>query len=318
MSTIAQGHVLQQCTGFKHVLIATDFSDASDRALAYALAIAHRYGCALSVVHAIKPEPREQIPMEPLPRELNRRRFEAEQQMKNLSEKAGLSDLEHDLLLEQGPVWDVLASVIQREKADLLVLGTRGRGGLKKLALGSVAEEVLHLAPCPVLTVGPHAALADSGALEFKRILFATDFGPASAKAFPYALSLAEDYHAKLVLLHMMPTMPIADLGPATYGPSSYAAEKVTAWRRTMREESVTKLRELVPTCTNLVEKPECVAGTDFLPEGILDAAAMRGVDLIIMGANRTPFPRMAAHMPWALTHEVICHAKCPVLTVHN
>jgi nucleotide-binding universal stress UspA family protein len=318
MSAIAQLHDPQHCIGFKQVVMATDFSDASERALAYALAMAHRYSCALSVVHAIPPEPREQIPMEPLPRELNRRRLEAEQQMKNLGEKVGLNDLEHDLLLEQGPVWEVLASVIQRENADLLVLGTRGRGGLKKLALGSVAEEVLHSASCPVLTVGPHVPPADSGTVDFKRILFATDFGPASAKAFPYALSLAEEYHAKLVLLHMIQPMPIADFGPAVYGPSSYTAEKLTEWQRTMSDESVRKLRELVPANTSLVAEPECVAGTDFLPEGILDAAAMHGVDLIVMGANRTPSPRMAAHMPWALTHEVICHAKCPVLTVHN
>jgi len=218
MSAIAQVHNPQQCIGFKHVLIATDFSNASERALAYALAIAHRYSCALSVVHAIQPEPRGQIPMEPLPRELNRRRLGAEQQMKNLGEKAELSDLEHDLLLEQGPVCDVLASVIQREKADLLVLGTRGRGGLKKLTLGSVAEEVLQLASCPVLTVGPHVPPADSGTVEFKRILFATDFGPASAKALPYALSLAVDYQAKLVLLHMMPTMPITLLKNLLHG----------------------------------------------------------------------------------------------------
>lgn len=316
MSAVAQLHDPQQCIGFKHVLIATDFSDASERALAYALAIAHRYSCALSVVHAIQPEAREQIPMEPLPRELDRRRLDAEQQMKNLGEKADLKDLEHDLLLEQGPVWDVLASAIRRENADLLVLGTRGRVGLKKLALGSVAEEVLHLAPCPVLTVGPHVPSADSGTVEFKRILFATDFGPASAKALSYALSLAVDYQAKLVLLHMIQPMPIADFGPAVYGPSSYTAKKLTAWQQTMRDESVRKLRDLVPTNTNLVAKPECAAGTDFLPEGILDAAAMHRVDLIVMGANRTSSPRMAAHMPWALTHEVICHAECPVLTV--
>jgi hypothetical protein len=69
MSAIAQVHDSPQCIGFKHVLMATDFSDASERALAYALAIAHRYSCALSVVYAIQPEPREQIPMEPLPRD---------------------------------------------------------------------------------------------------------------------------------------------------------------------------------------------------------------------------------------------------------
>ncbi len=318
MSALAQIHDRKQGIGFKQVLVATDFSDGSQRALAYAIAIARRYGSNLSVIHALPPSPRDQIPLEPLPRELNRRRLEAEEQMKHLSEKVQMKEIKHHLLLEQGPVWDVLASVIQRKSVDLLVLGTRGRGGLKKLALGSVAEEVLRLAPCPVLTVGPHVPAGDSGTTRLRRILFATDFGPASAKAFPYALSLAEDYQATLVLLHMVPPMPVADLGPAAYGPSAYAADQYTKWQRTMRDESVRKLKELVPPDTNLAERAEYVAGTDFLPEGILDAAVTHRIELIVMGANRTPSPRMASHIPWALTHEVICHAKCPVLTVSD
>jgi nucleotide-binding universal stress UspA family protein len=319
MSALTQIEDQTQSIRFKRVLMATDFSDTSERALAYAIAIARRYGSALSVVHAIQPEPRAPIPMEPLPRELNRRCLGAELQMKHLNEKAGMNDLNRHLLLEQGRVWDVLTSVIQRENIDLLVLGTRGRGGLKKLALGSVAEEVLRAAPCPVLTVGPNVPPADSGTIEFSRILFATDFGPASAKAFPYAVSLAEDSKAKLILLHMVPPMPMVDVGPATYGSSAYVAEDFTKWQRTMREESLRKLRDLLPPIiANLAAKPECVAGTDFLPEGILDAAATRRIELIVMGANRTPSPRVVAHMPWALTHEVICHAKCPVLTVSD
>jgi nucleotide-binding universal stress UspA family protein len=249
---------------------------------------------------------------------MDRDRIEAEQQMKQLGEKAGIHDLNHHLLLEQGPVWDVLASVIQRENVDLLVLGTHGRGGLKKLALGSVAEEVLRLAPCPVLTIGPNVPPAGSGTTEFKRILFATDFGPTSAKAFPYALSLAEDYGAKLVLLHTVPPMPIPELGPAAYSPGFYSAQVLTQWQETTRDESARKLRELLPPNTKLAEEPEYVVGMDYLPEGILDVAAAHGIELIVMGANRTPSPRVAAHMPWALTHEVICHAKCPVLTVTN
>ncbi len=318
MSAPAQIHDRKQGIGFKQILIATDFSDGSQRALAYAIAIARRYGFELSVVHALPPKPRDQIPLEPLPRELNRRRLEAEEQMKQIGKKERMNDLKHHLVLEQGPVWEVLASVIQRENVDLLVLGTRGRGGLRKLALGSVAEEVLRLAPCPVLTIGPHAPAADRGTAELRRILFATDFGPASAKAFPYALLLAEDYQAKLVLLHMVPPMPVADLGPAAYGPSAYAAEQYTEWQRTTRNQSVRKLKELVPTDANLAERPEYVAGTDFLPEGILDAAVTHRIDLIVMGANRTPSPRMSAHIPWTLTHEVICRAQCPVLTVSD
>jgi nucleotide-binding universal stress UspA family protein len=169
----------------KEVLIATDFSDASRRALAYAIAIAQRYSSALSVVHAIVPEPREPIPLEALPRELNRRRLKVEQEMKNLSEEARMDDLNHHVLLERGRVWDVLGSVIQHDSIDLLVLGTHGRGGPKKLALGSVAEQVLRLAPCPALTIGPHVPPANSGPVEFRRILFATDFGSAAKQSLP-------------------------------------------------------------------------------------------------------------------------------------
>jgi nucleotide-binding universal stress UspA family protein len=318
MATLAETQNQTHSLTFKQVLLATDFSDASQRAFAYAVAVARRYSAALSVVHAIPPEPRDQIPLEALPRELNRHRLEAEQQMKNLGEDARMDDLNHRLLLEQGSVWDVLASVIDREKVDLLVLGTHGRGGLKKLALGSVAEEVLRLAPCPVLTVGPNVPPTGSGTVEFKRIFFTTDFGPTSTKTFPYALSLAEDYQAQLVLVHMVPPLQSTDLGPAAHGPSSYAAEEFTKWQRTMRDESTRKLKALVPSHSRLATEPECVVGMDFLPEGILEIAAAHRSDLIVMGANRTSAPRVAAHMPWALTHEVLCHAKCPVLTVSS
>jgi nucleotide-binding universal stress UspA family protein len=316
MPALTQTHQQKQSIAFKQVLMATDFSDASRRALAYALAIARRYGSQLTVLHAIPPEPREQIPLETLPRELNRRRLDAEQQMQRLGVEVQLGDLNHQLLLEQGRIWDVLASVMQRENTDLLVLGTHGRGGLKKLALGSVAEEVLRLASCPVLTVGPNAQPVRSGVAEFRRILFATDFGTASTRAFPYALSLAQDGQGKLVLLHMGPPMPSPDLGPASLGPSAYAAEEFIQWQQTMRAKSERKLRDLLPPDAQLAAEPEFIAGMDFLPEGILNTAASHQIELIVMGANRTAAPRVVAHIPWALTHEVICHAECPVLTL--
>src|SRR5664279_3755502 len=100
MSAVTQIRGQKQSVEFKQVLIATDFSDASQGAFEYAVAMARRYGSALSVVHAIPPDPREPIPIYPLPRELDRDRLEAEQQMKQLGEKAGIHDLNHRLLLE--------------------------------------------------------------------------------------------------------------------------------------------------------------------------------------------------------------------------
>lgn len=317
MSTVAETRDQRQKIGFRHILFATDFSQASQPALAYAVAITRQHRSTLSVVYAIPPDARDPIPLEPLPVELNLRRLEAERQMKDLEQEAHLEDLDHHLFVEQGRVWDVVDAVMKRESTDLLVLGTRGRSGLKKAVLGSVAEQVLRLASCPVLTVGPQVSAA-KGAQAFSRILFATDFGAAAQKAFPYALGLAENYQAKLVLLHMTPPIQISDLGPAAYGPSTYGAEEFIQWQQRVRVESAKKLKDSIPPDARLASEPEYVSGMDFIPEGILDVAATHSIDLIVMGANRTAFPRVAAHMPWALTHEVICHARCPVLTISN
>jgi nucleotide-binding universal stress UspA family protein len=316
MSAITQISDQQETVGFKHVLIATDFSPVSERALAYALPIVRQYGSTVSIVHAIEPEPRESITWDPLPRELNRRRIEAEQEMRRLGEEARIKDLNPHTWLEKGRIWDVVSSIIQRENTDLLVLGTHGRGGLKKLALGSAAEEMLRLAKCPVLTIGPSVPPADAKRAEFKTILFATDFGAGSDKAFPYALSLAVACQAKLILLHMVPPMPLVVTGRFDDSPGMYALPALTEWQLTMKGESLRKLRKMIPSDAKLVSEPEYVIGLDIHSEGILRTAEARSVDLIVMGANRFASARIVAHIPWTVTHEVICKAKCPVLTV--
>jgi nucleotide-binding universal stress UspA family protein len=303
---------------FKHLVVATDFSASSKRALAYAVAVARGYGSEIALVHAIPPEPRETVPMDPLPLELDRHRLEAEEKIRQLAEEAHLKDFQNHILVQQGSVWDVLSSIIDRYRAGLLVLGTHGRGGLKKLALGSVAEEVLRLASCPVLTIGPNAVPPTSDVASFKTILFATDFGPACARAFPYALSLAVTCQAKLILVHMVPPLPVVVTGRFDDSPGIEAAQAVTEWQVSTKEESIRRLRKLVPQDAKLTSQPDYLVGIDFLPEGILVAAALRKVDLIVMGANRVASARMVAHMPWTLTHDVICKAKCPVLTVRS
>lgn len=222
------------------------------------------------------------------------------------------------LAVDEGSVWDVLSSVMDQYHPNLLVLGTHGRGSLDKLALGSVAEEVLRLALCPVLTVGPKCLPPRSKVADFHTILFATDFGAASTTALPLVLRLAEDCKAKLVLLHMVPPMPVFDIGPAAYGPPAYIAEGLTEWQSQTREESLRKLKQLIPSNANLSSQLVYVVATDFLPGGILDTAAGYEAELIVMGANRAQSPRLAAHMPWAVVHEVLCRAKSPVLTVRS
>lgn len=318
MSTIAPiAEQKEKKIEFQHIAVATDFSAASKPALAHAATLARRYGAALSLVHAICTEQSEPVPMDPLPREVDPQRLKAEQKMKQLDEESHLQDLRYRTLLQYGSVWDLVHSIVEHDEIDLLVLGTHGRGGLKKLALGSIAEEVLCLATCPVLTVGPNASAPKSDVADFKSILFATDFGPASANAFKYALFLA-GARAKLTLFHTVPPTAIVDIGPAAYCPGTCAARELILWQSRTRQESLRKLRALVPSNTNLANEPECVVASESLSEGILAAAATCQAELIVIGANRSRSARLTAHVPWTLTHDILRQAKCPVLTVRN
>jgi nucleotide-binding universal stress UspA family protein len=298
---------------FRHILVATDFSEASRRALSDALALAAQHNALLSVLHAIPPEPA--LINLGSPAELGRQM--AQRRMKEFLSDIGPHHNIAHIFLRNGTVAEVLKSVIGEEEIDLLVIGTRGRGGLRKLALGSVAEELLRLAPCPVLTVGPKAeAKTSADAGEFHTILFATDFGQASQKALRLALSLAEMNQSKLILLHMLPPVIAAGTGVYAFSTATAVAEELQTWRATARTDALQRLKACLPPETKLTQVPEYIVETEFLPEGVLKAAASHKTDLIVMGANRAFSARAAAHYPWALVHEVVRDAPCPVLTI--
>ena len=126
--------------GFKRILIPTDFSETSRRTVPYALALARQYKAEVHFVHALPTRLHEPIPLEPLPKELDRLRFEAERQMKHLCESLVIGNLAIRPRIEEGAISEVLSSVIQNQDIDLLVFSTHGRGGLRKLVMGSVAE----------------------------------------------------------------------------------------------------------------------------------------------------------------------------------
>src|SRR5215472_18764432 len=108
------------------------------------------------------------------------------------------------MVLKQGNPWPEMRDLIEQSDIDLIVLGTHGRGLIGTLLLGSVAEQVLRHATCPVLTVGPDVLTSLLDRERFGHILFATDFSDGSMHALPYALSLAEENDAELTLMHVL------------------------------------------------------------------------------------------------------------------
>lgn len=291
---------------FNNILFATDFSDASERAFPCAVAIARRHGSKISLVHVLPPESvsfTSELPAVRL-------RREAERQLQSLASRSELNQIPHEALLRSGSVWSVLSDVIHQLDISLVVLGTHGRSGLKKILMGSAAEGVLRSAGCAVLTVGPNLDPSFSTTGEFRTILFATDFHSASAKALEYAQFLTNEPKTKLILLHVMP--PAALPGS---GQSFYDEQAIKEWQANVTATIQEKLRKLLPPGVGPWPELDLVVSFDFIAEGIVKAAASRKADLIIMGAKRSSFVSVSAHSLGALSYDVIRHAICPVLT---
>ncbi|MGA9041420.1 MAG: universal stress protein [Terriglobales bacterium] len=302
---------LEKSVTFKNILVATDFSDASKHALQCAAAITESNEGKLFLLHAVPPEPRLPVPLDPLPVSADRELSEAKLTLEKVVSAEPLGHLHPEEILVRGPVGEVVLDAIQREKVDLLVLGTHGRTGFKKLILGSVAEELFRRASCPVLTVGPSAAPVRP----IRKVLFATDFGPSSIQALPYAIDFANQTGGELTLLHLVAPFPVDYVGPLWY-PGTDVVEREEA----SKLESLKRLRDLLPSNSGLSCYVDHAVEVHLAPEGIVNFAKQHDVDLIVMGLRESSMntPRLSAHMPWATAYDVVCHAECPVLTVRG
>jgi nucleotide-binding universal stress UspA family protein len=285
----------------KNVLFLTDFSPAADAATPFAAEVAKRFGAKLYALHvrtpAVNPmtEPATWVALE--------KTADAEAVAQRDTLLGSFEGLDPKVSVREGDLWSALDEVIQENKIDLIVLGTRGRSGIQKLILGSAAEEIFRKAPCAVLTVGPRssAVLANGGRIS--EIVYATDFSAESVTAAAHAMSLAQEFQAHLTLLHV-----IADEAP---GDLVHPAELV--------ESSTRLLRKLVPPDAELWCEPRFVVMQGPAAEMILQVAKERNADLIVLGIRRpTGFPGAATHLPIATAHKVVSHAPCPVLTVRG
>ena len=110
-------------------------------------------------------------------------------------------------VIAEGVVAEVVVDMIRRDHIDLAVLGTHGRRALKKVLLGSTAEEIFRVASCPVLTVGPKTSSVPAKT-ELRHIRTHWNSHSDSSKAAGYAVALAERYAANLTLLNVRQDMP--------------------------------------------------------------------------------------------------------------
>ncbi len=279
----------------QNILFATDFSVCSEAAFSYAIKLCRRYGSTLHTVHVVREELSDVQPPDPF-----YLLHSAQRKMASLVREDPFQGVKHRELLREGDVAQVLSDLTATLGINLMVLGTHGRGGLKKLLLGSIAEEILGCASCPVLMVGPHVLESPGMDLEFRRILYATDLRNDCGKTLAFAIGLAEREHGRLTVMHVVKPQPDA--------PGDY----LEAGNR-RRQKSVS--RNCFPSRAK--SNSDFVVEVGMPAEMIASAASRLKADLIVMGAHHGS-ARVSAHLPWVTPHQVICQAPCPVVTVRE
>ena len=283
---------------FRNVLFATDFSPSSEAAFPHALAIARQYSGILYVAHITTPDMYGYAPEESVPLIFEQIRRHARETMAAFTEKQNFLGVPFSTLFGEGEVWDTMEKMVAEHSIDLIVAGTHGRRGLKKLVMGSVAEELVRVATRPVLTVGPECPHpADK---PFRAILYATDFSSHALRARDCAASLADCFQAKLIALHVV-------------GGVSRSLDD----QKREEEQATAMLRETVGL-------DDAGFPIDFHvhfghpAEEILRAASERKADLIVMSVRGAgAAPRLSTAFG-SIAHQVLSQSPCPVLTVRE
>jgi nucleotide-binding universal stress UspA family protein len=234
----------------------------------------------------------------------------ADQALSPWCEVACRQDISCDAVVREGNAARQIEDAIREFQADRVLLGTRSRGKLGKLLLGSVAEQVLRSVNLPVITVGPEAHLPVAGGGRKRVVLYATTLRETSRPSAALACQIAASQGAKLVLLHVLPPLdqPTSDTSEWT-GRSGQPSG--------LDHAALHELRILAAqtgaTCCSAVEA-HVVHGNPSIE--ILAEASEREATLIVLGATeRSAFQNLTRDRT---IYQVLAHARCPVLTLRE
>jgi len=293
------------------ILCPIDFSDFSLDALRHGLGLAQWYSAQLTLFHVYQVS--QALPVEGAPGRVpvyvNADPTKiAEEVRRFCAALLGPSGRTVDIIVRPGDAAQEIRREAERLPFDLLILGTHGRSGFERLFLGSVTEKVLRSTRVPVLTIPP--PVRDAGSPLYKTILCPLEFSPPSIRALEYALSLALEANARLILLHAIEDV-LGETGAQTLGHLS-----VSEYYHQLEHSAVTRLRAVVPDDARVWSRPEerVVKGRAY--REILKVVADEHVDLVVMGVQGTGVVNRLVF--GSTTHRVIREAGCPVLTLHS
>jgi nucleotide-binding universal stress UspA family protein len=294
---------------FQRILCATDLSDFSNSAVIQAIGMAKEFGAILYICHVID------LPMVSMHGAAFVYQEDQIQEMKDgaiaqMSRLVKDSAVQWEPVVETGSVSGTLCRLAVEKRADLTIVSTHGRTGLKRLFLGSVAERLLRTIASPLLVV---TAPEKAGTMEkqfkgfgFKQIMVGCDFSPDSDRAVQYGLSLAQEFEADIHLVHVIEPFAYRDsLLPEALKPDAGAD---------LTPDCRQRLETLVPAgarnwCNVHLA---CDSGKPF--QVLKTYADAHGVDLVVLGVRGHSL--VETMLLGSTTDRLIRGVACPVLSV--
>lgn len=270
---------------FETIVVATDFSQKSSSTLRYAQALACRHGAKLVLVHVIDPIGYA-FPLG-MPSSLSADQA-AREELNRVEEQLRKDGIPVHSVVETGDICDLILQTVRDHSGNLLVLGTRGKTGAGRAALGAIARQLLAKTECPILTVTSDVEPLMPWAGRWRTVLLATDFSPCSLAALTAAHRIA---HVQLTVLH------------------SSAAESDIE-----RRNHLEQLRFFAPMNESHTVPVEHVETTGEAGQVIVDFVSKHAIDLVVLGSPETMLSE--EDMQTSTVLRVISGVHCPVLCI--
>lgn len=286
--------------GVERILVSTDGSDFSEGAVREAIRIAKKCSSKLSVISVIDFNPEFDSVA---PQIMEKKEKDAREHLEAVKARARKEGIECAIIVRRGEdAYEEIVDEAVKNKSTMIVMGRRGRTGLKRLMMGSVTARVIGHAPCNVLVV-PHAA-----GLEFKSILVATDGSRYSTAAASEAIGLAKRNNSLLTVISVVPS----ELSTPTDIDFTVNQRELIADKEMHNAEKNAKAVKEAAQKEGIEARAFVMSGKPA--EAIIQTAQERKVDLIVLGSHgRTGVERL---LMGSVAERVIVLSSGAVLAV--
>ncbi|MFB6098965.1 MAG: universal stress protein [Salinibacter sp.] len=292
------------------ILFPTDFSSVAEDAFGHAAHLALQTGATIYVFNVLTPDedeesnPMDFLPVTPADEDAAENTPPQRMEVQTVTQERGTVPVVYTQTDSSSPESAIVNHATEHD-IDLVVMGTHGRKGVDRLLSGSVAEEVVRQAPCPVFTVlSREGTRADT---PIDRVLVPVDLSEQSPLVIDHATALATAYGAPLDLLHVVEEAAF---------PTAYGMDPLTPSQPDVQERAREALETLVAEIDDFSGTINTHVLAGYAARDIVDFAEEHAADLIVMATHgRTGLQRF---LIGSVAEKVVRSAPCPVFTVKS